>query len=60
MRETVAQLRRAARQVGYAPVVAIGGRAVDEDVREWTGADLWANEAVQGIHAISAAITHRS
>ena len=34
-----------------APII-IGGGAVDEQVRAWTGADLWADDAVRGVELI--------
>ena len=52
MRETVAELRRIAPRLDRAPTIIIGGAAVDEQVREWSGADLWAADAVRGVELI--------
>ena len=52
MRETVAELRRVAPRLDRAPTIIIGGGAVDEQVREWSGADLWAADAVRGVELI--------
>jgi methanogenic corrinoid protein MtbC1 len=53
MKETVAEVRRCAPQPGHRPpVIIIGGSAVDEQVRAWTGADLWADDAVRGVELI--------
>ena len=53
MKETVAEVRRCAPQPGHRPpVIIIGGNAVDEQVRVWTGADLWADDAVRGVELI--------
>jgi methanogenic corrinoid protein MtbC1 len=52
MRETVAELRRVAPRLDRAPTIIIGGAAVDEQVREWSGADLWAADAVRGVELI--------
>lgn len=52
MRETVVELRRVAPRLDPAPTIIIGGGAVDEQVREWSGADLWAADAVRGVELI--------
>ena len=52
MRETVAELRRVAPRVDRSPTIIIGGGAVDEQVREWSRADLWAADAVRGVELI--------
>ncbi len=52
MKETVAEVRRCAQPGHRPPVIIIGGSAVDEQVRAWTGADLWANDAVRGVELI--------
>ena len=52
MRETVAELRRVAPRLGRAPAIIIGGGAVDEQVCAWSGADLWAADAVRGVELI--------
>ena len=52
MRDTVRELRRATPRPGATPTIVIGGGAVDEQVREWSGADLWAADAVRGVELI--------
>jgi hypothetical protein len=39
----------------------LGGGVVDEQMRRWTGADLWANEASRGVRLIrdTVAAAHR-
>ncbi len=59
MRETVAELRRVAPQLGHRLVVAVGGSSVNEQVCAWTGADLWADEAVRGVELIAGALARR-
>ena len=54
MRETVAELRRTTARAGTTPIIIIGGGAVDEQVRAWSGADLWAADAVRGVELIRA------
>jgi methylmalonyl-CoA mutase cobalamin-binding domain/chain len=54
MKETVAELRRVAPQLGHPPVIIIGGGAVDAQVCDWSGADLWAPDAVRGVELIRA------
>jgi methylmalonyl-CoA mutase cobalamin-binding domain/chain len=57
MKETVAELRRAAPLLGGPAAVIIGGSAVDDQVRAWTGADLWADDAVRGVELIRASLS---
>ncbi len=52
MKETVAGLRRIAPQLSHPPGINGGGGAVDEQVRDWSGADLWAPDAVSGVQLI--------
>jgi methylmalonyl-CoA mutase cobalamin-binding domain/chain len=52
MKETVAELRRVAPQLGHPPLIVIGGGAVDEQVGKWSGADAWAPDAVSGVELI--------
>jgi len=59
MKETVAELRRAAPLLGRPAVVIIGGSAVDDQVRAWTGADLWADDAVRGVELIRASLSRQ-
>ena len=55
MKEPVAALRRVAPQLGHPSVIIIGGGAVDAQVCDWAGADLWAPDAVGGVELIRAA-----
>ena len=52
MRATVAELRRAAPDLGYPCPIIIGGGQINEQARKWTGADLWANDAAAGVRLI--------
>jgi methanogenic corrinoid protein MtbC1 len=52
MRATVNELHRLAPRLDHAPAIIMGGAAVDEQVRAWSGADLWAADAVHGIELI--------
>jgi methanogenic corrinoid protein MtbC1 len=52
MKETVAELRRVAPQLGHPPLIIIGGGAVDQQVGTWSGADEWAPDAVSGVELI--------
>jgi 5-methyltetrahydrofolate--homocysteine methyltransferase len=54
MKETVTELRRVAPQLGHPSVIIIGGGAVDAQVCDWAGADLWAPDAVRGVELIRA------
>lgn len=56
MKETVAEVRRVAAELGHHIPVIVGGGAVGEDVRAWVGADLWAPDAVRGVELIRAAL----
>ena len=56
MKETVGELRSAAEEMGRPLPIIIGGGLVSEQIREWTGADLWANDAVQGVRLIREAM----
>ena len=52
MKTTVAELRRAAPDLGHPLTIIIGGGQVSEQTRVWTGADLWANDAAEGVRLI--------
>jgi len=52
MKETIAELRRVAPRLGRPPLIIIGGGAVDEQVGTWSGADVWAPDAVSGVELI--------
>lgn len=54
MRETVAELRRVAPQLGHRPLILVGGGAVDEQVCRWSGADDWADDAMRGVELVRA------
>ena len=56
MKDTVAEVRRAAAQLGRPVPVIVGGGSIDEQVCAWTGADLWAADAVHGVELISEAL----
>ena len=56
MKATITELRGAAADLGRELPVIIGGGIVDEQTCAWTGADLWANDAAQGVQLIRAAV----
>jgi len=56
MKETVAELR-AATAPARPPLLIIGGSSVDEQVRAWTGADLWTDDAARGVDLIRAGLS---
>jgi methanogenic corrinoid protein MtbC1 len=56
MKETVAELRRAAPELDRPLPIIIGGGMVNEQIRDWTGADLWAKDAAIGSRLIREAI----
>ncbi|MFA4965874.1 MAG: cobalamin-dependent protein [Thermoleophilia bacterium] len=56
MKDTVAELRRAAPDLGRTVPVIIGGGMVSDQTREWTGADLWADDAAAGVRLIREAV----
>jgi len=56
MKATVSELREAALEMGRELPVIIGGGIVNEQTCKWTGADLWANDAAQGVQLIREAV----
>jgi methylmalonyl-CoA mutase cobalamin-binding domain/chain len=56
MKATIAELHKAAEDLGRDLPVIIGGGIVDEQTCTWTGADLWANDAAEGVQLIRRAI----
>ena len=56
MKATVAELRRVAPDLGRPVPVIIGGGQINEQAREWTGADLWTNDAARGVRLIREAV----
>ncbi len=60
MKETVAEVHRVADQLGRPLPVIVGGGAVNEQVCAWTGADLWAADAVRGVELIREALASGS
>jgi methylmalonyl-CoA mutase cobalamin-binding domain/chain len=56
MRETVSAVRSAHGEIGRQLPIIIGGGMVDERMRLSTGADLWANDASQGVRLIREAM----
>ncbi len=59
MNDTVDVLRDVSRDLGRDVPVIIGGGIVDEQMRRHTGADLWANDAAEGVRLIRRAIAER-
>lgn len=56
MKDTVEQLGAVAEELGRPLPVIIGGGPVNRQICEWTGADLWADDAVRGVRLISEAV----
>jgi methylmalonyl-CoA mutase cobalamin-binding domain/chain len=56
MKATVDAVRGAEKRLDRRVPVIIGGGIVDEQTANWTGADLWANDASRGVHLIREAI----
>jgi methylmalonyl-CoA mutase cobalamin-binding domain/chain len=56
MKATVEAVRRSEDQIGRRLPVIIGGGIVDEQTGNWTGADLWADDASRGVQLIREAI----
>ena len=56
LKETVAELRRASEEMRHPIPIIIGGGLVSQQICEWTGADMWANDAVRGVHLIREAV----
>jgi dimethylamine corrinoid protein len=59
MKETVDELRQVEIDLGRSLPVIIGGAIVDEQTCRWTGADLWANDAADGVRLIREAVAAR-
>lgn len=53
MKTTVEALRSVAGELDAPLPVIIGGGPVNEQIREFTGADLWADDAVRGVDLIA-------
>ncbi len=49
MKRTVELLRDHETELGYLPPVVIGGGTVDESVCQFTAADSWSNDALEGL-----------
>lgn len=56
MKATVAAVRDREHELGRKVPVIIGGGIVDEQTAQWTGADLWADDASRGVRLIREAI----
>jgi methanogenic corrinoid protein MtbC1 len=52
MKATVDAVRGAEKRLDRRVPVIIGGGIVDEQTADWTGADLWANDASRGVRLI--------
>ncbi|MFA5124043.1 B12-binding domain-containing protein [Zavarzinia sp.] len=52
MKATVVELRKTSAELGRQLPVIIGGGIVNEQTCKWAGADLWANDAAQGVRLI--------
>jgi dimethylamine corrinoid protein len=60
MKQTVAHLKEHAGELAKAPILVIGGGTIDEQVARYVGADLWTNDAMQGVRLCQGALESRS
>ncbi len=56
MKDTVVVLREVSGELGRDVPVIIGGGVVHEQMCRHTGADLWANDAAEGVRLIRRAV----
>ncbi len=56
MKAAVSELQHVAPDLGRHVPIIIGGGVVDEQMRRWTGADLWADDAARGVQLIRDAV----
>jgi len=59
MRDTVALLRENASEQSGTPVFVIGGGTIDEYVAGYVGADLWTNDAMEGVRLCQSILENR-
>jgi 5-methyltetrahydrofolate--homocysteine methyltransferase len=49
MKETVMALRKEAQEHGFTFPVIIGGGMIDDQIRQYVGADYWMPDAMSGV-----------
>ena len=59
MRDTVALLRQELAGSDPMPVFVIGGGTIDEQVARYVGADLWTDDAMEGVRLCQRALENR-
>lgn len=59
MRDTVALFRENASEQSGTPVFVIGGGTIDEYVAGYVGADLWTNDAMEGVRLCQSILENR-
>jgi len=59
MRETVALLRDHAPEFARPPLLVAGGGTIDRQVARYIGADLWTNDAMEGVRLCQRALEER-
>ncbi len=59
MRDTVDLLRAHTHEFASMPTLIIGGGTIDEHVARHVGADLWTNDAMQGVRLCQDLLEHR-
>ena len=59
MRETIALLREHASELKKEPLFVVGGGTINEQVARYVGADLWADDAMEGARQCLAALESR-
>jgi methanogenic corrinoid protein MtbC1 len=59
MRDTVALFREHASDFEAVPIFVIGGGTIDEQVARYVGADLWTDDAMEGVRLCQRALENR-
>jgi len=59
MRDTVALLRRELEEQDPAPIFVIGGGTIDDQVARYVGADLWTDNAMEGVRLCRQTLENR-
>ncbi len=59
MRDTLALLREHTDQLDTLPLFVIGGATIDDQIAHYVGADLWTNDAMEGVRLCQRALENR-
>jgi methanogenic corrinoid protein MtbC1 len=60
MKQTVGLIRAHESELGYRPLIIIGGAIIDGRVCEYCGADSWSTDAMEGVRICQRLVTPRS